>query len=62
MADYVTNTEISRPLQDPRLQADVDLNGLKFSYQFGIFYEVTGTPLTLTMPPPWSVTQGGGRP
>jgi hypothetical protein len=58
MADYVANTQISVPIADTRLKADVDLNGLKFSYQYGIFYEVSSTFLPITLPPPWDTTPG----
>lgn len=60
MADYVTNAQISVPLHVPGLRADVDLGGLKFSYQHGIFYEVGATQLPITMPPPWPTTHHGG--
>lgn len=54
MADYVTNAQISVPLHDSRLQADVDLGGLKFSYQFGMFYDVSANFLPITLPPPFT--------
>lgn len=57
MADYITNTNISVPLADARLKADVDLGGLKFSYDYGVFYEVSDTPLPITLPPPWPTGQ-----
>jgi hypothetical protein len=58
MGDFIANTQISVPLSDPRLKADVDLNGLKFSYQFGMFYEASETYLPITMPPPFDTTPG----
>lgn len=61
MADYVTNTQISVPLHVPGLKADADLGGLKFSYQHGIFFEVGGTQLPITLPPPMPTTFGGAR-
>lgn len=61
MADFYANTQISVPIRDPRLKADVDLGGLKFSYQYGMFYEVSETYLPITMPPPWDTALGNPR-
>lgn len=54
--DYVTDGPISAPLYIPGCKADVDLGGLKFSYQHGIFYTPsTGnmTTLPIKLPPPF---------
>lgn len=61
MADYVTNTQISVPLQTG-LQADVDLNGVKFSYEHGMFYDVIGEQLPIKLPPPFEVGQNPPNP
>lgn len=53
MADYYTNTNISVPLYDSRLQVDVNLGGLKFSYDYGMFYEVTAAQSPVTLPSPF---------
>lgn len=58
-ANYFTNGEISRPLQDSRLQADVRMGGLAFSYQWGMFWESLGQSPVIKLPPPWSATPGG---
>lgn len=62
MADFVTNAQISVPLKT-NLTADVDLGGLKFSYNGGIFYEPTDVFMPIKLPPPWPGTTpaGGGR-
>lgn len=52
MSDFVTNAQISVPLYTG-LSADVDLGGLKFNYQHGIFYEVSSTFIPIKLPPPW---------
>lgn len=49
MAGYVANTQISQPLKTS-LKADADLGGMKFSYQHGLFYEVTEPPTIIRMP------------
>lgn len=62
MADYITNAQISVPLYTG-LKPDVDLGGLQFSYQHGIFYDTTASFLPITLPPPWpgtTPTPGGG--
>jgi hypothetical protein len=52
MADYITNTQISVPL-NTGLKADVNLNGLMFSYEHGMFYQVTTQQIPITLPPPF---------
>jgi hypothetical protein len=58
MADYYANTQITVPLHDSRLTPDVDLNGLQFNYNYGIFFQPTDTFIPITLPPPWPTTQG----
>lgn len=54
-ADYVTNGPISGPIYLPRIKADIDLGGLKFSYQIGLLYTPTATDavLPIRLPPPF---------
>jgi hypothetical protein len=54
-ADFVTNAQISVPLKT-NLTADVDLGGLKFSYNGGIFYEPTDVFMPIKLPAPWPGT------
>lgn len=54
MANYITNTQISVPL-NTGLKADVNLNGLMFSYEHGVFYQVTTQQIPVTLPPPFRV-------
>jgi len=56
MANYAANGPITVPLNVPALKPDVDLGGLKFSYEHGIFYSASVEPLPITLPPAW---QGG---
>lgn len=51
--DYVADCPISVPLLIPGAKADVDLGGLKFSYEYGLFY--TPTASTLPIHPPSGV-------
>jgi hypothetical protein len=46
---YVSNCPISMPVALRGINPDVDLNGLAFSYQWGMFYVTTveETPLRL---------------
>lgn len=53
MANYVTNGEISGPIYLPEIYADVDLGGLKFSYQYGMFYTSTAEQIPIKLPPPF---------
>lgn len=52
MPDFIANTQISVPLQVQGVKPDVDLNGLKFSYEIGVFYDPAPTLITMTLPPP----------
>jgi len=38
MPDWVSNAPISTPIHLPDVQSDVDLNGLQFNYDIGMFY------------------------
>jgi hypothetical protein len=49
---YVTNGEISGPAFLAGLNLDVDLGGLKFSYQWGPFYVPVAQELPIKLPPP----------
>jgi hypothetical protein len=51
MADYVSNTPISQAIHLPKIVADVDLNGLKFNYDIGMFYTQDSVLLPLKLPP-----------
>jgi hypothetical protein len=54
--NYVATGPISVPLS-VNLNPDVDLNGLKFSYQHGIFYSPVSQNVTLKLPPTLSATE-----
>lgn len=54
MADYVTNTPISGPVTVPNVQPDVNLNGVSFNYDIGMFYPDDPVPVQFTLPPPFS--------
>ena len=47
--NYVSNGPVSGPIYIPEVDADVDLNAFKFSYQIGMFFtpETQSIPLTL---------------
>lgn len=47
---FVANCPISRPISLPGVTADVDLNGLMFSYQWGPVYVVGDFDAPLRMP------------
>lgn len=49
--NYIATGPISVPLS-VNLSPDVDLNGMKFSYQHGIFYSPVSQNVTLQLPPP----------
>jgi len=49
--DYVADCPISVPLYVPNASADVDLGGLKFSYQLGLFYTPTAPTVPIQPPP-----------
>jgi hypothetical protein len=53
MSDYVANGPISVPLYLTGVRADVDLGGLKFSYQVGMFYTPEVDVIPVTLPPPF---------
>jgi hypothetical protein len=38
MSNYVSNTPISQPISLNNVTADVDLNGVMFSFQIGLIY------------------------
>lgn len=52
---YFTNTKVSGPIDIPGLKSDVDLNGLQFSYEYGVFFAPVGKQLPITMPPPFDM-------
>lgn len=56
MTDYVANTPISVPLHVNTARADVDLNGMKFSYDIGLFFTPHTVLQNLTPPPPYNGT------
>ena len=51
MPDYVANGPISGPVNLPDISPDVDFNGVKFSYQIGLFFTPTVEPLPIKLPP-----------
>lgn len=55
MANYYANGPISVPLNSG-LKADVDLGGLMFSYDHGVFYSPVIEELPITLPPSWPGT------
>jgi hypothetical protein len=54
MADYITNGPVSVPLHVQGVTPDVDLNGVKFSYDIGMFYTPATTILPVKLPPLFS--------
>lgn len=52
--DYVSDTPISRAISIPNIEPDVNLNGVSFSYQIGMFYADNPAPVQLKLPPPFS--------
>lgn len=54
--NYVATGPISVPLS-VNLKPDVDLNGMKFSYQHGIFFSPVSENINLTLPPPYDATE-----
>lgn len=52
-ADYVSNCPISVPLIVATASADVDFNGVAFSYDIGVFFPTTTVLQPLTLPPPF---------
>jgi len=57
MANYYANGPISVPLNVAGLKPDVDLGGLKFSYDHGVFFDPVIETFPLQLPPMWP----GGR-
>lgn len=51
MADFFTNVPISMPLKIATAHADIDLNGMKFSYEIGMFFEPNSIVQPLRLPP-----------
>lgn len=54
--NYINTGPISVPLS-VNLSPDVDLNGLKFSYEHGIFYSPVIQNITLKLPPPMNAVE-----
>jgi hypothetical protein len=54
--NYIATCPISVPLST-NLTADVDLNGMKFSYDHGIFYSPVSQHVTLQLPPVLNATE-----
>ena len=54
MPEFAADCPISRPTRMP-VKADVDLNGIKFSYRLGFMYEPQDDYTPLTPPPPHPV-------
>lgn len=52
--DFITNTPISGPISIPNISADVNLNGVSFNYDIGMFYADNPVPVQFTLPPPFS--------
>ncbi len=51
MADYASNCPISRPI-NTGWKADWDMNGFKWSYDYGIFYAPEDDLVPLRKPVP----------
>lgn len=51
MADFASNVPISRPINTGWV-SDWDLNGLQWSYEFGMFYAPQDDLLPLRKPSP----------
>lgn len=51
---YASNCPVSRPVPLPHFPQDVDLNGIGFSYDLGLFYPVSSDPDRYVVPPPGS--------
>lgn len=54
--NFVATGPISTPLS-VNLSPDVDLNGMKFSYEHGIFYSPVSQYVTLQLPPVMDATE-----
>lgn len=53
MSDFISNTPISTALHIATAKADVDLNGMKFNYNIGLFYTPETILQPITLPPPF---------
>lgn len=53
MSDYITDGPISVPLHIVGASPDVDLNGMKFSYDIGLFFTPVAAALPIKLPPPF---------
>ena len=51
MAEWVADCTVSQPLHLPGIKPEVDMGGLKFSSQIGIFYTPTSGVLPIKLPP-----------
>lgn len=52
MPDWISNGPISQPINLPDVQVDVDLNGMKFNYNIGVFFTPSDElPISLKLPP-----------
>lgn len=52
MTEYANNCPISRPIKLGNLVPEVDLNGVMFSYTWGLVYNPTEDILPLRLPSP----------
>ncbi len=51
-ADWISNGPISTPIHIPDMEPDIDLNGMKFNYDIGVFFTPSDEmPITLKLPP-----------
>lgn len=53
MPEWVADCPISMPLYLPGVRAEVDMGGLKFSSDVGIFYTPSSQLLPIKLPPPF---------
>lgn len=51
MATYMSNTPISGPLWVPYAKPDVDLNGIGWSYQYGMVFNAPERDEPIRLPP-----------
>lgn len=51
---FISNGPVSGPLNVVNASPDVDFNGVKFSYDIGLFFDPVIAPLPLKLPPPFS--------
>lgn len=52
MGNYVATVQISHPI-NTNLKEDVNLNGVSFSYEHGLFYVPSEEIFPVQLPPPW---------